>query len=347
MEVEDLGELVGDATYLNALQAGVNRWIAEIQKVTKLKRDPSQGTVVQEISFWMSLDRALHQIVEQLKAKGIEMTLQVLKHAKRFHATVSFESDTHLKPALDTVNNYMLLMKEFPINELLSATELERISEALKDIFNHVKKLRNTRYPIERALKLVEAISRDLMDQLLSVLGGKRLLALPFEEFNRHATACLEVFSVWEELVTGFKEMAREIARQRRDPKEEKLPIRVHAAHAVLQDRIDQLHRFRRQHEELRAVIHKILPRVSNHGGSDFSALEEINMAFEDVRNVDALDVSPDGEETYVLSFFFFFYFIERGRLTLPVDGATLLWLFPLSSPPPVFVAVVGAFVAL
>lgn len=40
---------------------------------------------------------------------------------------MSFDTDTGLKQALATVSDYNPLMKDFPINDLLSATELERI----------------------------------------------------------------------------------------------------------------------------------------------------------------------------------------------------------------------------
>jgi len=74
-----------------------------------------------------------------------------------------------LKQALATVNDYNPLMKDFPINDLLSATELDRIRTAVQLIFSHLRKIRSTKYPIQRALRLVEAISRDLSSQLLKV----------------------------------------------------------------------------------------------------------------------------------------------------------------------------------
>ena len=60
-------------------------------------------------------------------------------------------------------------MKDFPLEELLSATELSRIKSALCSIFSHMRKIRSTRYPVQRALRLVEAISRDLSSQFLKV----------------------------------------------------------------------------------------------------------------------------------------------------------------------------------
>jgi len=62
--------------------------------VTKLDRDPSSGTALQEISFWLSLERALQRIQDKRDSIEVTLTLDILKHGKRFHATVSFDTDT-------------------------------------------------------------------------------------------------------------------------------------------------------------------------------------------------------------------------------------------------------------
>ena len=110
-KVADFSDKVEDSNFLNQLQHGVNRWIKEIQKVTKLDRDPSSGTALQEISFWLNLERALHRIQEKRESMEVALTLDILKHGKRFHATVSFDTDTGLKQAIATVNDYNPLMK--------------------------------------------------------------------------------------------------------------------------------------------------------------------------------------------------------------------------------------------
>jgi dynein heavy chain 1 len=65
-----------------------------MKQVTKLDRDPSSGTALQEISFWLNLERALHRIQEKRESLDVSLTLDILKHGKRFHATVSFDTDT-------------------------------------------------------------------------------------------------------------------------------------------------------------------------------------------------------------------------------------------------------------
>lgn len=73
------------AEFLDDLQENVATWTRDIQRVTKWDRDvsrykvyfvfpclyPFSGTASQEISFWISLERELLDIDEQLKSEGV------------------------------------------------------------------------------------------------------------------------------------------------------------------------------------------------------------------------------------------------------------------------------------
>ena len=94
-------KMLNDSSFLNTLHGHVNQWIKSIQSVTKLTRDVSSGTASQEINFWLSLERALENIETQLRSDEVNMVMDCLRNAKRFHATVSFIADTGLKDATD------------------------------------------------------------------------------------------------------------------------------------------------------------------------------------------------------------------------------------------------------
>ncbi|ESP05087.1 hypothetical protein LOTGIDRAFT_151884 [Lottia gigantea] len=315
-KVEDFGNKVEDAQFLNNLQSGVNRWIREIQKVTKLDRDPASGTALQEISFWLNLERALLRIQEKRESIEVVLTLDILKHGKRFHATVSFDTDTGLKQAMATVNDYNQLMKDFPINDLLSATELDKIRQALQAIFLHLRKIRPTKYPIQRALRLVEAISRDLSAQLLKVLGTRRLMHIPYDEFEKVMSACFDVFVAWDDEYDKLQAMLRDLVKKKRE-EHLRMVWRVNPAHKRLQARLDHMRKFRRQHEQLRQVIMRVLRPVTGRAGTpgedgdvikgepvvdeaaDANAIEEVNLAYENVKEVDVLEVSKEGSDSW------------------------------------------------
>jgi hypothetical protein len=303
-------KLLNDSTFLNTLHGHVNAWIKSIQAVTKLNRDVASGTASQEINFWLSLERALEGIENQLRSEEVNMVMECLRNAKRFHATVSFIADTGLKDATDNgahvvsrityrrdligvrlVHKYNQLMKDFPLNELLSAPDVDKIQEALILIFGHInRKLRLSPYPIRRALPLVEAISRDFNDQLLRILTSHRLLYTPYETFERLLAQTTTIFRTWDDLIKEFTNVAREVTRKR---SEKFIPIKVQPAHAKLQERTRYLREWRKQHEQLAVMTGptKGLGGVGVEvGGMDME--EEVKEAYEVMKRIDVLDVS-------------------------------------------------------
>jgi hypothetical protein len=105
-------------------------------------------------------------------------------------------------------------MKDFPLDGLLSATDLEKIQESIVLIFAHInRKLKLSPYPIRRALPLVEAISRDFNDQLLRVLSSHRLPYTPYETFDRLLNQTMNIFRTWDDLIKEFTNVAREVTR--------------------------------------------------------------------------------------------------------------------------------------
>ncbi|MEQ2204971.1 Cytoplasmic dynein 1 heavy chain 1, partial [Xenoophorus captivus] len=186
-------------------------------------------------SFISNAVAPFFKIQEKRESPEVLLTLDILKHGKRFHATVSFDTDT----------------------------ELDKIRQALIAIFTHLKKIRNTKYPIQRALRLVEAISRDLSSQLLKVLGTRKLMHVAYEEFEK----------TWEDEYEKLQVLLRDIVKRKRE-ENLKMVWRLSPAHRKLQSRLDHMRRFRRQHEQLRAVIVRVLrPQVKDVHPSSINAL--------------------------------------------------------------------------
>ncbi|KAH6598857.1 hypothetical protein BASA50_003364 [Batrachochytrium salamandrivorans] len=315
--IEGQGDATSDALFLNKLQSDVNEWITEIQKVTLLDRDPESGSARQEIEFWIALERALNNIDNQLRSDEILLTLDTLRAAKRFHATVSFLADTGIKEKLEKVQRYNQLMKDFPINELLSSTDLDKIGESVVLIFGHInKKLKISPYPIKRTLSLIEAISRDLNTQMLKALTSCSIMIIPWEEFDYCIRKTDHIFRLWEEQLKEFINVARELVRKR---SEKFLVLKINPAHTPLQERLSFVHSFRRQHEDLCNTILKVIrsetallqkssfaphsAAAQRAKGLDLEASgaqQDVLAAFDTIRNVNVLDLSPDGTSSWV-----------------------------------------------
>ncbi|KAK1752146.1 dynein heavy chain, cytoplasmic [Echria macrotheca] len=304
-----------DSSFLNSLQATVNNWIKSIQVITKMTRDPSTGTANQEINFWLSMESALEGIEAQLRSEGVTLTLEILKHAKRFQATVSFSADTGLKEAMEKVQKYNQLMRDFPLDELLSATTLPKVQDSIGQIFVHLnKKLRICPYPIRRALPLVEAISGDLDEVLHRLLPGTELVKLDYPEFTSVMRQAESIFKAWDENIKEFTNVAREVTRRRN---EKFIPIKINPRHAELQARLKYVCNFRDNHEQLQRTIVNVLgPKATINGivegtgvnGAataiveeigDVDAVEEVRQAWEALKDVDLLDVTPEGTQKW------------------------------------------------
>jgi len=290
---EDLEERMKDTTFLNQLQSGVNKWSKEIQRVAKLQRDPTSGSAMQEINFWLGMEKALTDVQQQLQKPEIQLTMNLLKGARRFMATMSFENDTGLKLAMEKVSNYLNLLRDFPISDLLVATSIEQVTQATRVIFQHMRRIKNaSQYPLWRAYNLVEAVSRDLASQLLKILSGQRLMQQDSDMFESNMQACNELFRVWDDEVRQFKELVREQLKKRGNF--ERPPLKINCEHTHLQERIVDLQKFRKQHMKLQEVIEKVLAE-----GKESSAKAEVVAAYRLVENVDVLDVSRRGGQEW------------------------------------------------
>ncbi|EAW13048.1 dynein heavy chain [Aspergillus clavatus NRRL 1] len=307
--------ILESSAFINSIQNTVNAWIRSIQTITKMSRDADSGSAAQEINFWLSMEGALEGIENQLRSDGVQLTMDILRHAKRYQATLSFVADTGLREATDMVQKYNQLMRDFPLDELLSATTLQKVQESLGLIFGHLnKKLKICPYPIKRALALVEAISGDLDTKIHNLLHGRTILHLDYREFRSLMKTCGAIWRAWDENLKEFTNVARESTRRRN---EKFIPIKVAARHEKTQERLKYINTFRVNHEQLQKTIVNVLgPKTSSAGDTatgagsdgaviveeigDVDAVEEVAQAYAALRNVDVLDVTPEGTQQWI-----------------------------------------------
>ena len=306
-------ELALDSRFLNDLQSTVNSWIKSIQAIAKLDRDPESGSARQEINFWLSMETALEDIEKQLRSDGVQLTMEVLRNAKRFQATVSFSADTGLKDATEKVQKYNQLMRDFPLDELLAATSIEKVIASVDNIFGHWnRKLRVTPYPVVRSLALVTAISGDLDTQMLSLLHGRTLMHLEYVDFQVLMDKVETVWRTWDENIKDFTNAARESVKRKN---ERFIPIKINIRHTKTQERLSYIRNFRVNHEQLQRTIVNVLgTKAQTRSGAedgvnsavfveeigDVDAVEEVTQAYAALKDVNVLDTSPEGTEIWV-----------------------------------------------
>lgn len=214
------------------------------------------------------------------------------------------------------MQKYNQLMRDFPLDELLSATSLQKVQDAIVGIFLHLnKKLRICPYPVRRALPLVEAISADLDSQIHGLLSGRRLMHLEYNDFESLMNVAEGIFKTWDENVKEFTNVARDVTRKR---SEKFIPIKISARHLKTQERLAYIKAFRHSHEQLQRTIANVLGPKSYENGTttgatvagngvaapeefgDVDAVDEVAQAYAVLKDVDVLDVSPEGTEIWI-----------------------------------------------
>lgn len=304
--------LVIDGPFLNRLQNMANDWIKQIREFTRSSDERPVLTTTQEKNYWLAMENAIETVESQLSSGGVQLTMKILEKGKRHGVTASFSTDTGLKETKEKVQRYNQLFHGFPIEQLLSATTIEKLTEALDDVFQHLnKKLRICPYPVRRALPLVEAISSDLDNRLHDLLHGRTLMRLSYADFQRVVREVQDIWAFWDDDIKEFTNVARDVTRRRND---KFIPIKISKRHTRTEDRLNYVVKFRQNHDQLQRTIINVLrpdddvednfdaeaaPVVIDQMG-DFDAIEEIAQAYLVVQDVDVLDISQEGTRTWI-----------------------------------------------
>jgi hypothetical protein len=268
-----LASKFGDDDFLNQLQTGVSQWIGQIRQITVLPKttsfppiedsDKAQSADLEEVAFWGHLQTELQAIQGQLARPDVQLTLAMLREAKRFVATRALENDTGLEQAIGYTNDVAHFLKSYPIAALQAARDFDKITTAVNAIFDHLVKVRSSRYySLERCLNLLEATTLTLRRCIVGLLQDqyKNLLFMEYREYEykvRYPTQ--DVFVQFDDRLEEFKDFFLDQGRRRKMPTPQKVWDKLVLHHNSLKERLDQIHEFRSGHNQLREVVMKVL----------------------------------------------------------------------------------------
>ena len=276
---------LGDDEFLNQLQSGVSAWIGQIRKLTVLPRttpfpmisEAGSGADLEEMAFWNQLNDELHRVKAQLKSPGVELTLAMLREAKRFVATLALQTNTGLDSATAYARDVEHFLKPYPVSEFVAARDFDKIGVVLNGSFDHLPKIRQSRYyTLERTAQLLSATTltmRKAMERILRESYGNTLLFMDYKEYeNNIRFPTQDVFVQFDDRMEEFKEFFLEQGRRRNklgnrnkgDLTPSKILEKLTLYQKPLEQRLDQIHEFRSGHERLRQVVLQVLKREAN-----------------------------------------------------------------------------------
>jgi dynein heavy chain 1 len=251
-KVEDMGPIASEAAFLNDIQRQLNEWKKSILRVTKLTRDVASGSTIQEINFWLAMERAVDAIYDSKESVPIEFTFNILRQNKRFLATTGFMQDVGLSEEgrdKDRVHRYAAFLRDLPIKRLLASSDIPELIRSLELIFSHLKQIRRIEYPLSRCIALVHTLARDVVSQVqTSILNSKKVMSLPYADFVAVTSGFDELFSVWSGKCVEFGEMVRLLAKKQPGENISKLK-EPYAEVDEMRVRIAEIKKIRKEHE--------------------------------------------------------------------------------------------------
>lgn len=302
LEELDLASKLQDDDFLNKVQTSVTQWIVQIRKVTVLPSttafpsvdSSSNSADLEEVSFWLQLEVALQEIPQELSKPDVELTLNLLKAAKRFLATIALDNNTGLESASSQTNDIAHFLRNYPAPALEAARDWDKISSAVNQIFDHLPKVRSSRYyDLERCAKLLDATTLTLRRRMVAVLEKSSFLFMNFSDYETEIRfpsqdVLVQFDDRYEQFVEFFLEQGR-----RRKPASGKTAAEVikdmKLYHKILQERLDMLHEFRVNHEKLLSVLKEVL--------GDGQVLNQVEGAPRNLlASLDVLDLSHGGK---------------------------------------------------
>ena len=300
-----LGEKLTDDDVLNRLQSGVSQWITHIRKITVLTKTTPFPMIaeetnadLEEIAFWNQLNQELISIQQQLSSPGVEVTLALLREAKRFVATLALENNTGLEQAVGVAQDVEHFLKSYPVVDFQAARDFEKVSNATNAIFDHLPKVRQSRYySLERSAQLLEATTLTLRRSMESILQEQfsNFLYMDFKEFeNKVRFPTQDVFVQFEDRWEQFKEFFLDQARRRKMPNPAKILEQIVLHHLPLANRLDQVYEFRSNHERLREVVQQVLQDDNDEQGAIQTVESAPRLVF---ASLDLLDLGSGGQK--------------------------------------------------
>lgn len=300
-----LADKLQDDDVLNRLQSGVSQWITQIRKVTVLPKTTPFPMIaeeanadLEEIAFWNQLNQELISIQQQLSSPGVEVTLALLREAKRFVATLALENNTGLEQALSVAQDVEHFLKSYPVVDFQAARDFDKLSQATNAIFDHFPKIRQSRYySLERSAQLLEATTLTMRRAIEDVLQERysNFLFMDYKEYeNKVRFPTQDIFVQFDDRWEQFKEFFLDQARRRKIPSPTKLIDNIVLHHHPLAHRLDQVHEFRANHERLREVVHQVLQDEDDEQGAIQTVESAPRLVFS---SLNILDLTTGGQK--------------------------------------------------
>ena len=225
---------------LNALQQNANEWVTEVQKMVQV--DWTGVDIKDYQSKASNYQDKLQKVIEKLKSNEFQTVFEILKQRKRFHNFQILE--TQVLDQLESVKKIHFVLKDFPIDQILQAENIQDLISAMDTCYKHLLRKLKLKFTLERWI--IEQLDAEVTKRLKVLLAD--ILCMDFPTFEAAAVKWTTLFECWDENYQDFITLVRDNSRKE---SQRFVPLRIDFQHSKFKIRLDFLHLFRKQHQEM------------------------------------------------------------------------------------------------
>ena len=184
--------------FAQEVNKAAKQWPTELSRLTRLVESAFPGSAEKEVDFWKEYDRKLADAKEQLESPAVLLTKLILKRTNRVSEQLVREAETDLDKCTNIVDDSLKFLRDFPVVELLSSTDLHQLSRTVAFCLQHFLKLKHSNYDYGRSVRLLEAVGSAMHTRMLTLLKEKNIMHCTLADFRKAKEDVDKVFSSWQ-----------------------------------------------------------------------------------------------------------------------------------------------------
>ena len=305
--IEDIpNNLLNNKYFLNKLTETVNKW----GKLTSILVYHSNETIFDslknEIEYWTVYYERLKILQKQLKSPEALLTLEIIKKKKKFHKKTDLADELNLSRKIKEVEQIVDILKEINLDNLENSETLIQVSDNMKEIFSHIKKLFSIySYTADKCMKILENFSAFLTKILIIIFEKEDIMFQNFKDF----TELKEMFKkninhIWNNQISNIKEYFT----QTDSLEKAKMSSFVYKMlHSKFLERIKILHEKRKIHENMKKILIKIFDKndplhykTNTEKLMKENDIQELYVSF--INSFKIYDISKIGEKNFLIA---------------------------------------------
>jgi dynein heavy chain 1 len=298
-KLEDVPErLLNDREFINNLGEDFNRWPQQISALENFGNDNVINSINGEINYWISMYDNLQDVCNQLRKPEVQLTVEILKHKRRYTGISNLEVSLGLQEKLKSIDRVTKIMRNLPYNQIMLPRDYNEITNEIIALFTNVRKLADVQiYSQTRIKNFLEMLNKEFYEKIIGIAKELKFMKMDYEKLKDEVKKLSHLTKVkWD---SELKETIDMINRARKATLSKH--INVLEINNKFENRVKFIRDLKTSHENLRLIYKQVYEKDPHMNETlykiQFPTIKDIDNEFEIFANIDPFDLTSEGSK--------------------------------------------------